>query len=145
MNIDEIHLEWENDCDINIAQLSEEVRRVPKLHAKYYRYYTSEHSALRKMKAEHTKLIKLKTEYYSGDLALEDLKDLGWEPNAKKILRGDIPTHVESDSQVIKHKLLIGEQDEKVQLIESIINALNNRGYLLKTALDFERFRTGAT
>ena len=61
MNIDEIHLEWENDCDINIAQLSEEVRRVPKLHAKYYRYYTAEHRMVRERRAEHTTLVKLKS------------------------------------------------------------------------------------
>ncbi len=144
MNIDEIHTEWEKDLDIDISQISEEARRVPKLHAKYYRFYTSEHSALRKLRAEHAKLIKLKTEYYDGSMAEEDLIELGWEPNRKKILKSDMNYYVESDNQVIKHKLLIGEQDEKVQLLEAIIKTLNNRGYLLKTALDFERFRTGA-
>lgn len=144
MNIDEIHLEWEKDSDIDISQISEEARKVPKLHAKYYRFYTTEHRALRKLRAEHTKLVKLKHEYYEGSMAEEDLIELGWEPYRKKVLKGDINSYIESDNQVIKHKLLIGEQDEKVQLIEAIIKTLNNRGYLLKTALDFERFRTGA-
>lgn len=144
MNIDEIHLEWEKDCDIDISQISEETRRVPKLHAKYYRFYTSEHSILRKLRAEHSKLIKLKTEYYLGELTSEELDELGWEPNLKKVLKQNVKDVIDTDNQVIKHKLMIGEQDEKVQLIESIIKTINNRGYLLKTALDFERFRTGA-
>lgn len=144
MTLDEIHVQWQNDVDFNVAQLSDEARNIPKLHAKYYRFYTSEHGILRKLRAEHTRLIKLKTEYYEGDMSLEELKELGWEPNPRKILRGDIKFHVESDSQVIKHKLLIGEQEEKVYFLEKIIEMITNRGYLLKTALDFERFRTGA-
>jgi hypothetical protein len=34
-------------------------------------------------------------------------------------------------------------QQEKVDLLESIIKSIHNRGYQLKTALDFLRFTMG--
>lgn len=144
MELDELHLEWQKDSEINIAQISEEARKIPLLHAKYYRYYTEEHKKLRKLRAEHTKLIRLKTEYYDGSMAQEDYKELGWEPVYKKILKQDIQSYITSDSHVIKMNLMIGDQSEKVDMLEEIIKSLNNRGYLLNTALNFERFRTGA-
>ena len=41
-------------------------------------------------------------------------------------------------------KLKIGDQAEKVELLENIIKSINNRGFLIKSMIDFERFRTGA-
>lgn len=144
MNIDEIHVEWESDCDINLMNISEEARRVPKLHAKYSRFYTNEHTKLRRLRAEHNKLVALKRDYYLGEMSKEELDELNWEPFQKRILKNEVKDYIDADSHVIKHNLKIGEQDEIVELLESILRSINNRGYLLKTALDFERFRTGA-
>jgi len=144
MNIDQIHVEWATDCDINLAELSEEARRVPNLHAKYMRYYTDEHTKLRRLRAEHSKLLALKKDYYLGEMPKEELDELGWEPFQKRVLKNEIKEYIDVDKHVIKHNLKIGEQDEIVELLESILRSINNRGYLLKTALDFERFKTGA-
>jgi len=143
MELDEIHLEWQKDADINISQLSQEARNVPLLHAKYYRHYTEEHKKLRKLRSEHSKLLVLKTEYYQGHMAKEDLQELGWDPYPKKIIKQDMNNYINADPHVIKLNLMIGDQAEKVELIEAIIKSINNRGYLLKTALDFERFQKG--
>lgn len=144
MDIDELHKEWAVDTEIDISNLTGEVQRVLKLHAKYYRYYTNEHGMLRKLRSHLTKLSFLKTEYYSGTMAQEDLRKLDWEPFPKRILKSDMSTYIESDAQIIKLKLQIGDQSEKVEFIENIIKSINNRGYLLRTALDYERFRTGS-
>lgn len=144
MNIDDIHIEWEKDTDMDPANLTEEARKIPKLHAKYYRYYTFEHSVKRKLEADLKRLSVLRTEWYDGSMAEEDLKELGWEPNLKRIPKGYAKDALNGDSLIIKVKLKIGEAAEKVDLLENIIKSINNRGFLVKSMIDFERFRTGA-
>lgn len=144
MNLDDIHFEWEKDADINPADLTEEARKIPKLHAKYYRFYTHEHGIKRKLEADLKKLYVLRADWYDGSMAEEDLKELGWSPCLKRVPRGYQKETLEGDALIIKMKLKIGEQAEKVDLIENIIRSVNNRGYLIKSMIDFERFRTGA-
>ena len=144
MNIDDIHVEWEEDTDINPGDLTNEARKIPKLHAKYYRYYTFEHSVKRKLEADLKRLNVLRTEWYDGSMAEEDLKELGWQPNLKRIPKGYAKDVLNGDSLIIKMKLKIGDQAEKVELLENIIKSINNRGFLIKSMIDFERFRTGA-
>ena len=140
MKIDEIHIEWEKDTDIDPANLTEESRKIPKLHAKYYRYYTHEHTIQRKLETDLKRLYVLRTEWYDGSMA----EELGWEPCLKRIPKGYVKDTLEADLFIIKMKLKIGEQSEKVELLENIIKSINNRGYLIKNMIDFERFRTGA-
>jgi len=144
MNLDDIHLEWEQDTDIDPANLTEESRKIPKLHAKYYRYYTYEHGIKRKLESDLKRLYVLRTEWYDGSMAEEDLKELGWEPCLKRIPKSYVRETLEADSMIIKMKLMIGDQAEKVELLENIIKSINNRGFLIKSMIDFERFRTGA-
>ena len=35
-------------------------------------------------------------------------------------------------------------QGEKVDTLESIIKSISNRGYLIKSAIDYEKFKVGA-
>ena len=144
MNIDELHDQWSEDCNINIEQIGDEVRRVPLLHSKYYRYYTQEHKALRKLRTDYDKLIKYRIDYYKGEMAEEDLKELGWEPwRYSGVKNINMDQHLNADNLIIKMKLMIGEQEEKVKFLEDIIKTLNNRGFLLKTAMDFKKFTIG--
>jgi len=40
--------------------------------------------------------------------------------------------------------LKIAYQQEKIDALESIIKMLHNRGFHIKSAIDFERFKVGA-
>jgi hypothetical protein len=51
--------------------------------------------------------------------------------------------HIDSDSDIIKSTLRIAVQQEKVDVLESIIKSLNGRGYNIKAAIDYEKFKTG--
>jgi hypothetical protein len=99
---------------------------------------------LKKYRTDYKKLKLLKEQYYRGELDSSELKELGWKPQPLKILRQDIPTHIEADDDVIQLSLKIGMQEEKVGYLESIIKMINNRGFQLKTIVDWERFRTGS-
>lgn len=144
MDIETLYKEWAVDGEIDQVDISKSTRDIPKLHNKYFRWYVEEGLKLKKLKAEHKILCKLKAEWYRGEMDDEDLKQHGWKPQPLKILRADVPQYIESDVDVIRLSLKIGLQEEIVAYLESIIKHISNRNFLLKTIVDWERFRTGA-
>jgi hypothetical protein len=58
-------------------------------------------------------------------------------------MKSELPMHIDSDSDIIKSTLRIAVQQEKVDVLESIIKSLNGRGYNIKSAIDWEKFKTG--
>ena len=80
---------------------------------------------------------------YNGSLDYTELTELGWEPNPLKILRTDIPQYVDSDKDYIELTLKIAYQQEKVDFLESAIRSLNSRGFNIKAAVEWEKFKVG--
>lgn len=145
MKLEDIVKEWESDCDIDMTNISRESANIPALHNKYFKIYMGEGYILRKMKFDYKQLVKLKTEYYKGELSNEELKEHNWIPQPLKILRQDIPAYIDADDDIIDTSLKIGAQEQKVEYLESIIKMINNRGYQLKTIVDYEKFKQGIT
>lgn len=143
MDIAKIFEEWDKDGAIDQANISRTATDIPKIHNKYFRFYVEEGLKLKKLKAEYKILVRLKTEWYKGDLDEEEMKIHGWKPQPLKILRADIPQYIESDPDIIKKSLIVGLQEEVVGYLESIVKQINNRNFILKTIVDFEKFRTG--
>lgn len=144
MNIEDLYNEWAKDGHIDVADISRNSADIPKLHNKYFRLYTEEGLKLKKLRADYKVLVKRKNEYYNGSMDSEELKEYGWAPQPLKILKSDIPTYVESDKDVINLSLRIGLQESIVEYLESIIRQINNRNFILKNIIDYEKFRTGA-
>lgn len=144
MKLEDIYSEWAKDGEINIVDVSKTSADIPKLHNKYFRMYAEEGLKLKKYKSDYKNLTKLKTEYYNGSMGSEELKQYGWNPQPLKILRQDIPMYIESDQDIVNMSLKIGMQEAIVEYLESIIKQINNRNFILKNIIDWERFRTGA-
>jgi len=143
MKIEEIFDLWSNDSVIDITNISQASTDVPKLHFKYYKIFSEERLLLRKYIEEKKQLILLKSEYYKGELSHEELQDNGWEPFLKRLLKSDVPQYIDADSDIIKLNLKIALQQEKVDLLESILKTVANRTFQVKNYIDHERFRTG--
>jgi len=143
MKIDDLYDMWDKDGTIDMINISSESANIPKLHNKYFQMYVKEGLRLKKMKAEYKELYKLKNDYYRGDLDDEELKQYGWSPQPVRILRQDIPQYIDADPDIIQKSLKIGLQEAVVSYLESILKQINNRGYQLKTIVDWERFKTG--
>lgn len=143
MKLEELQLTWERDSNIDRTELGEESLRIPMLHAKYFKMYSQERLMFKKMEGELKKLYRAKYEWYSGIMSEEDLKEHGWEPNALRILRADIPMYMESDEELNALNLRIEMQREKMDFLESIIKSLTNRGFQIKAAIEWEKFKMG--
>lgn len=143
MTFEELLKEWDKDTFIDKTEVSNESIKIPKLHAKYYRIYVSEKLQLKKFESE-LKVLKLeKYEFYTQGHTKES-REKGWElPARGMILKGDIPMYMDADKELIEISLKIGIQQEKVDALESIIKSINNRGFLLKSIVDWTKFVNG--
>lgn len=142
MKLEEIEALWEEDVKIDRTALDEESLKIPYLHNKYYKIYLREKVQLKAEQNSVAQFYKLKHEYYTGKLSQSECKELGWEP-FQFVLKGDIQVYLDADKELADKLIKASVQKEKVDFLENIIKTLNNRGYLIKNAIDFRKFSNG--
>lgn len=144
MTVDEILELWHEDSAIDKTELGEEALKIPKLHHKYYQIFVKEKMLLRKLEAA-MKQLKLDKYEFLTQGPNEETKDKGWKlPPKGMILKGDIPMYLEGDQDIINQSLKIGYQQEKIELLESIIKSIMNRSFIIRDAIDWQKFTMGA-
>ena len=144
MKLEEIQELWNRDREIDIAELAIESVRIPQLHDKYLKIYIDERIKLKSLEFELSKMVRLKNDYYSGRMAKEDLEKLGWEPFLGKILKGEMHSYLEADEDVFRIKTKIVMMEEKIKYLDSIVKMINNRGFQIKSAIDWIKFKSGS-
>jgi len=143
MTLNEIFEMWEKDSTINPSELGNAALDLAKLHHKYYSIYAKQRLLLRKLESEMKELKLSKQEFYI-DGPTEEQLELGWKLPAKgRILKSDVSAYMDADSDIIQHNLKIAYQQEKIDALDSIIRMIRDRGFHIKSAIDFERFKVG--
>lgn len=143
MKTDDLITEWEKDSEIDRTELGKESLRIPQLHSKYLKEFYLAKSLHAKLTADYKAMYKLKHQYYQGILSKEELEQHGWDPQPLKILKSDISVYMDSDIDLQSIQTKIQLTEDKIEFIENIIRTLNNRGYLLKNAIEWEKFKMG--
>lgn len=143
MKLDDILDSWSADSNVDRTELAEESMKIPQLHSKYLKMFSNERMRLKQLDFQYKQLVKLKTEFYLGTIAEEDLKENNWEPNPLRILKADIPMYIDADPDIIELLQKKALQQEKVDTLDSIIRSINNRGFQIKNAIDWIRFTNG--
>ena len=144
MKLEDILEQWKEDAEIDRTELGEEAVKIPKLHHKYFQIYVQEKLTLRSHESDMKKLKLEKYEFYTQGHT-DKTRNLGWElPSRGMILKADIPMYMDADKDLVKLSLKIGVQQEKIELLESIIKSLTNRGFQIKSAIDWQKFTMGA-
>lgn len=144
MKIDEILNLWKEDCEIDKTEIGDEAIKIAKLHHKYFQILVNERFTLKSHEAEMKKIKLEKYEFFTQG-PNEETQKKGWKLPAKGIiLKTDIPMYMDADDDIIRISLRIGIQQEKIELLESIIKTIMNRGYNLKVALEWQKFINGS-
>lgn len=143
MKLDDIMDLWADDARMDDTELGNESLRIPMLHHKYYKIFVQEGLLLKKVEQDYKSLYKLKYEYYMGVLDQETLIEKGWDPNPLKILKQDMSIYMEGDADLQLIQAKIDIQKQKLSFLESAIKTITNRGFLIKNAIDWERFKVG--
>jgi radical SAM superfamily enzyme len=60
-----------------------------------------------------------------------------------RLLKNDVPAYLDGDQDMIKVNLQLGVQEEKVEVLDSIIKTIGNRGFQLKNYIDWKKFENG--
>jgi len=144
MRFEDILSEWKQDSHIDKTALDDEAIKIPKLHHKYYTMLITEKAILRKLESEMKVLELDKHEFYTMGHT-DETREKGWKlPPKGMILKVDIPMYMRSDPDIIDLSLKIGIAQEKVEFLESVIKSFQNRGFNIKTAVDFIKFTNGS-
>ena len=141
MNLEKIQEMWEKDSNMDMDNLHDESIKIPQLHQKYYTLYTT----IKLLKAKSVdSLAKMRLErynYYSGKAPAEVYVE---EPFPYKVRdKESMSMHLSADDKLAKIKLKLDYYDVMLEYLEDILKMLHNRGYQLKSAIDFLRFQAG--
>lgn len=143
MKLEEIQQLWEKDCEIDRAELGEESLKIAQLHSKYFKLFSAERLLLKKLEKDLKILHKIKFEYYNGILSQDELKEHGWDPFSLKVLKSDLHIYLDGDVDIHNAQLKLDYQKEKIDFLENVIKALNNRNFQIKNAIDWAKFMNG--
>ena len=143
MKLDDILSLWKEDSIIDITELGEEAIKISKLLQKYYEILINEKKVLLKYENE-MKILRLAKHEFFTQGHNEETMSKGWTLPAKGIiLKQDMPMYLDADQDVINLSLKIGLQQEKVDYLDSIIRSLQQRGYSIKSAIEWHKFTMG--
>ena len=140
MTLNELLEQIEIDSKIDHNRLDFEALSIPSLHAKYYRLFAEEARILKTLQVDFAMEKKAATHYYLGKAPDEEYQK---KPTNIKVLKTDIDLYLDSDEELQALAKKVNSQKLKVETIENFLRTLNNRGYAIKTALDFRKFAAG--
>lgn len=144
VSVAQLNDEWSNDSPIDELSLDKELFKISSLHAKYLRVLSYHKLAVSKVLKEYNQRKAIKFQWYNGDLNNEDdLKHYKLEPMLKKILRQDIPIHLDGDEELNEILIKKVTHQEVVDTCTSIIKELNNRTWAIRSAIDWKKFSEG--
>lgn len=139
---------WTEDClhnDVSLMpdMMAAENFRIEPLQHKYDIILAAERNRLSEMKIQYKTLLAEKTEFYlhGGN---EITRAKGWIYPAKgKVLKQELEFYIPQDKDLVEEQLKIGYQENKIKYIESILEAIKQRRWLLKNVNDTRRYNSG--
>lgn len=144
IKIEEILNLWETDSEVNPTDISGELLNIPKLHAKYLRFYSEHKKSSESTKIKYNKLKNIKTEYYLGNLDKETLDEYGWDQFDLKIgSKGNIDRYLSADEDLNAFLVKKSYHDQVVDVCKQIIDQITSRSWQLKSYIEYEKFKNG--
>lgn len=131
----------EEDREIDKNNLDSEALKAPYLHHKYYSVYIGELMRTKQLQLELDKLTKFKVEYYTGRC-----EDGVYEkaPLRARVAKQELDTYLLSDPDIQEIKQKIELQKIKCDFLSDYIkNVINTRGFYIRDAISFIKFKNG--
>ena len=132
---------WEKDSQIDPDNLHTESLKVPSLHAKYHDMFNNFLLLRKKAEQQRKNIRHERYEYYSGKADPEVYQK---DPFGKKIRDKDTMTkYLDADEKLRDINLKIDYYETLLNYIESILKQISNRTYLIKNAIEWQKFIAG--
>ena len=115
--------------------------KTPQLHNKYLKYLNKFKLLLTRSEDELKNITKDKWEYYTGksDPAVYQAK-----PFNLKILKQDVDKYINSDEEYQRAYQKVKYLETVVDFLDRTVRQISNRGFVIKNAIDWRKFTSGA-
>lgn len=143
MNIDEVKELWKKDSTIDKTELDSESLKISQLHSKYFNIYLQFSKTKRQFKTEYYQNLNLKKRYYLGLLDRTELEENNLEPFPLKVTQTQLQPYLDSDKSLIEISVKLGEVEDSIEFVKSILEMISKRGFQIKNAIDFILFQNG--
>jgi hypothetical protein len=144
MTLDTLHTEWAKDSQLDFSRPDAELRNIPLLHSKYWQIYTSERQRYMLVKQEYDALKRAKTDWYTGRMSDEELKERGWAPQGLRIVRQECDSYLAADTDITTLSGKLEVQKMKLDFLEDAIKHINNRNFVLRNYIEYLKFSNGS-
>ena len=141
MTLEELQIQADKDLKINDTELDLESLKTPQLHNQYLKHLTKYKLMLSRSETEYNILKREKWEYYTGKAPAEVY---ALKPFDLKILKTDIDKYLDSDVELQRQKQKVDYLQTTVDFLDRTIRQISNRGFLIKDAIDWRKFTSGA-
>ena len=139
--LDQVLSDIEAESNIDELRIEFELLRIPQIQSRFMNMFTRQSIALRRLQGEYDSLKKDRVHYYLGKAPdaeyVKDRLDI-------KVLKTDLDLYLAADPVLTAKSLALQEQKLAVEALEKFLSSLRQRGYDLKTAVDYMKFKAGA-
>ena len=141
MTLEELQQSVNKDFKLDDTQLDVESVNIPLLHNKYLIHFNKFNLLLKKAEYGHKSLLKEKWEYYTGKADPSVYKE---KPFDIKVLKADVHIYMDSDPELQKADQKVAYLNQIVKYLEQVLRGVNNRTFLIKNAIEWKKFTSGA-
>jgi len=140
MKLQEIMSMFQDDSKVDRTQLEVESMNTPLLHAKYLNMLHTEVAILKALISKQKVIELIKFQYYTGKADAQDYKD---SPFHHKVMKSDLATYVEADTEYRTLDDKIEMKTNKVKYLESCVKGVANRNWAIRNAIEMIKFNNG--
>ena len=141
MTLEELQQAVDRDFKLDDTELDTESIKIPLLHNKYLQHFNKFSLLLKKAEYEHKALVRQKWEYYTGKSDPSVYKE---KPFDLKILKSDVHIYMDSDEELQRADQKEAYLKQVVSYLEQLLRSINSRNFIIKNAIDWAKFTSGA-
>ena len=144
LTIDSVVSEWKKDSVINDTNVQGELFKTPNLHSKFLEYYVFFKARLSSAEKKYNRMAYLRKRYYRGELTKQELDANGWDQfQGLKKSGSDLENSIKTDLIMLDLKEIVDMCETSVSTCQEILKSIQNRGWLLKTIVEHQKFLSG--
>jgi len=141
MTLEELQQSVDRDLKIDDTELDSESIKIPLLHNKYLQHFNKFSLLLKRAEYDRKVLVRQKWEYYTGKSDASVYKE---KPFDLKILRTDVHIYMDSDEELQRADQKEAYLKQVVSYLEQVLRSINTRNFIIKNAIDWKKFTSGA-
>ncbi|MBC8430101.1 MAG: recombination mediator protein UvsY [Pelagibacteraceae bacterium] len=141
MTLEELQQAVDRDFKLDDTELDSESIKIPLLHNKYLQHFNKFSLLLKNAELEYKLITREKWEYYTGKADQSVYKE---KPFDLKVLKSDVHIYMDSDNELQRADQKAAYLNQIVKYLEQVLRSINNRTFLIKNAIEWKKFTSGA-